>query len=251
MYFFDGHAHLKPVPGASDKYLQTMDAYEIKRAVVVVGGTVTPEQLAANMTNHEGIDVDANNHALKLQTDASKGRLIPFFFANPWRGPEAYRSQGRGFAGLKLGPVVHGVALNDPKTFALIRVAAFLNHPVYLHCLSRPGFGVADLVGLAKEFPNVTFILGHAGIGNCDFHAVELVAPFSNILFETSGGFSSVIQAASRRLGSNRVLFGTEYPLQHPAIEIEKILCLDLTESERQAIAYQNMATLIGSANYV
>jgi uncharacterized protein len=251
MYLFDGHAHLAPAPGALNKYLQTMDAYEIKRAVVVSGGTVTPQQLAMNMVTGEGLDIEVDNLTLKAQTDSSNERLVAFFFANPWSGPELYRRQGRGFAGLKLGPVVHGIALNDPRTHALIEVAEEFNHPVYLHCLPRTGFGVSDLVILAKHFPNVTFILGHAGVGNCDFHAVQLIEAYSNILFETSGGFSAVIQAACRQLGSKRVLFGTEYPLQHPSVEIEKILCLDLSESERQSIVYDNMASLLRRAEHV
>jgi uncharacterized protein len=116
---------------------------------------------------------------------------------------------------------------------------------VYVVCIQRPGCGVADLVALAERFPGVTFVLGHSGVGNIDFYGVELVAPRPNIVLETSGGYTTVVRAALDVLGPERVLFGSEFPLQHPSVELAKFAALDLTPDQWRAVAWDNAARLL------
>ncbi len=203
-------------------------------------------RLLGLMAEGGGTDVDADNEAVRESCAASGGRLVPFFFANPHRGAGAYERQGRDYRGLKLAPVVHGIALDDRRTGELAAVAERFGHPVYLHCLGRPGYTVPDLVALARRHPDVSFILGHGGVGDLDLYGIGLIAPEPNILFETSGGYSFVIQAAVRRLGPLRVLFGTEYPLQHPGVELTKYRVLNLPDSVWEEIGWNNMARLTG-----
>jgi predicted TIM-barrel fold metal-dependent hydrolase len=146
---------------------------------------------------------------------------------------------------LKLAPAVHGVRLDDRRTISLLEVAKEVGHPVYLHCLTRAGFQVKDVVRLAKRFPEVALILGHAGVGNLDLHAIGLIEPYSNIVLETSGGYTIVVRTAIRRLGSRRVLFGTEYPLQHPRVELEKFRALGLPQSIWREVAWANICRLL------
>ncbi len=225
--------------------LQVMDTVGIARSAAIAGGSLSPEKLSEQITKGGGLDIDIDNAALAAECARSDGRLLPFFFANPHRGAEPYQSDGGRFYGLKLGPAVHGVPLRDPRTLSLVEVAQGWNHPVYLHCLARPGFEVSDLVELARQFPRVVFILGHAGVGNCDLYAVGQIRESRNIFFETSGGFSCVIESAYRQLGPERILFGTEYPLQHPRVEIEKALCLELDTPSFEAMMGGNFLRLI------
>ncbi len=222
MALTDFHAHMAPTVEAKARLLQTMKSLGITRAVVVAGGLVKPEALSSQISNGGGNDIPAPNDAVWELCTEEKGVLFPFFFANPHQPPTEYAAKGEKFFGLKLGPAVHGIALDDERTVEYIIQAAKFQHPVYLHCLSRPGFDIEALVLLANTFPTVTFILGHAGIGNCDFYAVDRIQPYSNIHFETSGGFSSVIKFAINKLGSRRILFGSEYPLQDPSLELLK-----------------------------
>jgi predicted TIM-barrel fold metal-dependent hydrolase len=223
-----------------------MDQCAISHAIVVAGGTVSPLELAENIALGKGLDVAIDNAGIKRATDQSGGRLLPFFFANPRRGTAEYRETGADFLGLKLGPAVHGVPLIDSRTLGLLDVAAEFKHPVYLHCLARAGFTVTDFAGVAAAHPKLTFILGHAGVGNADFHAIQLIRDIPNIYFETSGGFSAVVRTAIRELGAERVLFGTEYPLQHPAVEIAKFEHLGLSPDTFQAVTQTNIQRLLG-----
>jgi predicted TIM-barrel fold metal-dependent hydrolase len=241
----DAHAHLGPASDALDRWMAVMDRLGIERAFMVAGGSVSPEVLARQINEGGGCDRDIDNARLLDQCAQRPTRLYPFFFANPHRGAGSYRDQGRNFFGLKLGPAVHGVPLRDERHLDLFAQAEYFGHAVYLHCLARPGFEVRDLVWCALRFPKVRFVLGHAGIGNCDFHAVTLIEKVQNVSFETSGGFSSVVQFAMKRLGAARVIFGSEYPLQAPEVELEKARVLELTSSERRRYLSVNALELL------
>jgi len=43
-----------------------------------------------------------------------------------------------------------------------------------------------------------------------------------------------------RMLGTDRVMFGTDYPVKLPRDEIARLLAIDLTEKEREDIFYNN-----------
>jgi len=179
-----------------------------------------------------------------------KDRLIPFYFANPHRPASCYREQADHWRGLEISPAVHGVPLLDGRVRELVKIAAQAGHPVYVVCLDRPGCSVPDLLTLAREFRSASFVLGHCGIGNIDFHSLNLIAGFSNVLVESSGGYSSVANAAIARLGPRRVLFGTEYPLQHPSVELAKFAALDLDPQCWRQIAWSNACHLLGEDSH-
>ncbi|HEY9389975.1 MAG TPA: amidohydrolase family protein [Mycobacteriales bacterium] len=243
---FDFHAHLAAGPDALRRLLETMDQHGIQRAVVVAGGAVGPDELSRQIVEGGHVEDDADNEAVLSSCRQAEDRLVPFYFANPHREPDEYRRCAGAFRGLKLAPAVHGVPLTDARVTGLVEVAAQLGHPVYLHCLHRAGFGVRDLVTVATGFAQVNFVLGHAGVVNLDWHAVNLIAPHANVFFETSGGYTSVSAVALRRLGPTRVVFGTEYPLQHPAVELAKLDALDLPEETWRQVAWANARRLIG-----
>jgi uncharacterized protein len=246
---FDAHAHLAPGAEATDRLLAVMDSCGIDRAVVVAGGAISPDTLSRQIIEGGHVETDANNVAVLASCERSAGRLVPFFFANPHRNAEDYRIHGQRFRGLKLAPSVHGVSLLDERTVALVDEADRLGHGVYLHCIHRPGFGIAELVGLARRFPTVVFVLGHAGVGDLDLYGIDLIKPWDNIVFETSGGYTGVVRAAFSRLGPDRVLFGTEYPLQHPSVELAKYRVLELSEDHWKRMAWQNTCRLIGETD--
>lgn len=241
----DFHAHLAPTREAKERLLKSMERLGITQTVVVAGGLVRPEELAGQIALGGGTIVSVPNETVRRLCDeaADEGvTLFPFFFANPHEAVDEYVRTGKHFFGLKLGPAVHGIALTDSRTIRYLEVALNHQHPVYLHCLSRPGFDIEALIEIATQFPKLLFVLGHAGIGNCDFHAVSRIAPFQKIYFETSGGFSSVVKFAIEKLGMERVVFGSEYPLQDPSLELLKA---HVTGMDYQAL-HTNACRLLG-----
>jgi uncharacterized protein len=48
-----------------------------------------------------------------------------------------------------------------------------------------------------------------------------------------------------KKAGAHKVIFGSEYPLSHPAVELKKILLLPITEAERERILSENIRELL------
>jgi predicted TIM-barrel fold metal-dependent hydrolase len=247
---FDGHAHLLPTDEARERLLASMDSLQIERAVVVGAGILSPQRLARQIRapfdfGHTR-DLHCDNRGVLAQCRKSGGRLQPFYFANPWEPTDDYCRSGTQFVGLKLAPAVHGLPLEAPGNLAYVRAAVELGHPVYLHCLDHDGFRVSDLASLAARMPENTFILGHGGIGELDYDGVDLIAPFPNVHFETSGTFKAVVQYALKVLGARRVLFGSEYPLQSAAAELAKMRDLGVPEYVLRKVLGGNTQRLLG-----
>ena len=240
----DFHARL--LSGKLPKLLSTMDSCGIGKAVACAGGMVTPDELSIFFAGHGHTDRDADNEAVRVGCAASDGRLIPFYFANPHRSADYYAAQAPHFRGMELEPVVHGIAFTDERTVSHLRVARQFHHPVFLAALPRDGCRVDDVTRLAQEFPDVTFVLGHGGVGVIDVHAVNLIAPHTNIIFETSGGYVCVLEAALARLGASRVVFGSEYPMQHPRIELIKYEVLGLDDDVWRQVSHDNALRILG-----
>ena len=47
------------------------------------------------------------------------------------------------------------------------------------------------------------------------------------------------------QIGPDRLLFGTDFPMWSPKEELERFLALDLDESSRQKILYDNFMNLL------
>lgn len=242
----DFHARLPVRPGAPERLLATMDEHRIDRAVVTIGGAIDPDLLSEQVIKGGHVETDADNEALLAACEGSGGRLLPMFFANPHRDPKDYGGRAAKFRGLEISPAVHGIDLTDQRTVALVAVAAEFSHPVYIVCLGRPGAGVPELVALARSFPSVIFVLGHCGFVGIDLYAVNTIRPEHNIMAETSGCYTGVAAAAVERLGADRVLFGTDYPMQHPSVELAKLNALRLTGETRRKIVWHNAHRILG-----
>ncbi|WP_432991242.1 amidohydrolase family protein [Dactylosporangium sp. CA-233914] len=237
---FDFHARLTPGPGAAENLLAALGEAGVERAAVCAGGVVGLDRLSVQIVDGGRSKALADNEGVRRACEASGGRLVPFFFADPYRDAEGYRDSAHRFRGLEISPAVHGFRLDDPRVDALVRIAAQHRHPVYVVCLGRAGTRTEDLVVLAARHPDVTFVSGHCGHTGLDAAGLNLVAPLPNIAVELSGCFTAVARLAVRRLGAHRVLFGTEHPLQHPSVEVAKLRALDLPPDELALVAGGN-----------
>jgi hypothetical protein len=242
----DFHARLVPAPDAARRLLKMMDECAIDRTVVCAGGILPLATLSRQVVEGGGVRTEPDNAAVLAACAGSDGRLVPFYFGNPHTGPGRYERAAAEFTGLEISPAVHGLPLTDERMGALVAAAARAGHCVYTVCLERSGCRVADLVTLAERHPETVFVLGHAGVTLIDIHAVGLIAPHPNIVLETSGGYLLVTREAIRQLGPSRVVFGSEYPLQHPALELAKIRYARLDSAAAHQVLWSNGHRLLG-----
>jgi uncharacterized protein len=97
-------------------------------------------------------------------------------------------------------------------------------------------------------YPTVTVQLAHLGIGAEDDVAV-LTSRYSNVVADTSMQLGvrapDEVVATIRRIGTDRVLFGTNYPLMDQVACAAALEALPLTEEEHHEIGFVNASRLI------
>jgi predicted TIM-barrel fold metal-dependent hydrolase len=106
-------------------------------------------------------------------------------------------------------------------------------------------------------FPTVDVQLAHLGLGAED-EVARLTARHAHLYVDTSArlhllgrpGEWSLAEAADwlRRIGIDRVLFGTNYPMHEPAEYLEVMRSLPLTDDERERILHRNARGILERA---
>ncbi|MFX1326566.1 MAG: amidohydrolase family protein [Promethearchaeota archaeon] len=123
---------------------------------------------------------------------------------------------------------------------------------LYIHSLPKTKFHDGsepqDIAKLAKKFPDLRIIVGHAAF--CMEYAVSigiLLKKFENTYFETSCSVSLGIYNLIKNVGHKRILFGSDSPTTSTLpIEIEKILSLPrISNEDKQDILYNNVSNLL------
>jgi predicted TIM-barrel fold metal-dependent hydrolase len=140
----------------------------------------------------------------------------------------------RGAKALKLHPADEGKPLDHPSYLRVLEAAGEMNLPVILHtgcfhnALLYRNSDLGDVTQFEswfKDFPRVTFILAHT-----NFHdpgkAFDLAENYPQLLVETSWQPAETIGEAVRRIGAERVLFGSDWPLlgNNMSIGIRRVL---------------------------
>jgi predicted TIM-barrel fold metal-dependent hydrolase len=102
---------------------------------------------------------------------------------------------------------------------------------------------------LAQEYPDVAFIIPHLGSFADDWRAqlamIDPLVRHENVYTDTSGiRRFDLLQEAVRRAGAHKVLFGTDGPWLHPAVELIKVRVLGLPDYEEQKILSGNFLRL-------
>ncbi len=103
---------------------------------------------------------------------------------------------------------------------------------------------------LATEYPDIPFIIPHLGSFADDWKAhkalTDLMERYPNIHTDTSGiKRFDLLEEAVKRVGAEKVLFGTDGPWLHPGLELMKVLALGLPKPEERMILGENLLRLV------
>jgi uncharacterized protein len=182
--------------------------------------------------------------------DAAAGHVHALCNVDP-RDPGAAdlleREMAAGFKGVKLLPVNRCYRLSDPACRPFFEKAAELGAPMIVHYgvtvdpAGDMGFAdPTDLSPVARDFPEITFVIAHFGAGYLD-QLLKVAYQCPNVAVDSSGTnnwmdfmahpmtLAQVFERALGSLGPERVLFGTDS---------------GSTAAYRSWIKYQQIATL-------
>ena len=77
-------------------------------------------------------------------------------------------------------------------------------------------------------------------------HLIDQLCRFPNVYADTSGvRYWECLVQAVKRAGPHKILFGSDGPLLHPAVELHKIKMLDLPAAQQALITGGNIARLL------
>ncbi|HUU65167.1 MAG TPA: amidohydrolase family protein, partial [Dehalococcoidales bacterium] len=110
-----------------------------------------------------------------------------------------------------------------------------------------------------EAFPRLTVILAHLGSAWWD-ERVELAQKYPNVYFDTSQGFSATdriphsphrglaeedVVRVFRKIGVERIMFGTDFPAISPQPQLEQLLRIPLTDEEKRMILSENAKRIL------
>lgn len=249
----DVHGHYGTyVRGSSSDAFHSADAAEVvRRASEVHIGLTLVSPLSALLPRLEADAIEGNDEANSIVSNTPN--LKQYVVIDPinqatYLQAETMLPQPH-CVGIKIHPEEHGYPIGEFAReifeFAAEYRAVILTHSSEQNSLAQ------DFVAWANEFPEVKLILAHIGCGWDGDHAHQVRAiqqcRHGNVFADTSSARSimpGLIEWAVREIGADRVLFGTDTPLYHTAMQRARIDNADLTVEEKQLILRYNAEKL-------
>ncbi len=147
---------------------------------------------------------------------------------NPLFKPEDYDAEltrcikKLGFVGVKITPIGHAAHPALESCLHVYEICRSLKIPVMIHTGSDISFAnPINILAPAKAFPDIKFILAHAG-GDILFTAALYVAEIcNNVYLEPSFLNIYALKSAIDKIGPDRVMFSSDMPMNVP-VELVK-----------------------------
>jgi len=274
----DFHTHIFPpwLRERRDEYIKVDPCFSLLYSQPKAR-IATAEELIASM-DEAGIDlsvvlnacwvsqelcVKTNDYILDSVSRYPK-RLVGFCAIQPRAGDAAIAELERcakaGARGIgELRSDVQGFNLADETTMKPLVDAALKHDLIFLTHSSEPvgheysgkGSITPDILySFITAFPNLKIVCAHWG-GGLPFYALmtEVAEALANVFFDTAATVflykPEIFEQVSRIIGSDKVLFGTDYPLMHQNRVIAQIQSSQLPEEDKARILGANAQKLL------
>ncbi|MFD0670153.1 amidohydrolase family protein [Cohnella sp. GCM10027633] len=195
-------------------------------------------------------DIAAVHARIAEMADRRKGRIFGMASLDPWLEEEAYYRQAEvcfrkyGFVAIKLHPLGHNVSPLSPQCDKVYETARAYDVPVLVHTgLGAPNALPSLVIDPARRYPDVRFILCHAGFAVYTDEAIVAAKYCDNIHLEPSWCQTYAVKKMVRTLGADRVLFGSDHLTNLP-VELVKFQSIGLSPEELEKILERNAVRL-------
>jgi len=189
-------------------------------------------------------------------------RFYKFFWFNPKIASEEIEMNYKilenhfnlGFCGVKIHSGIHLVKVPKDINYLVSFMQEFdKRFPLFIHTTPKlsffGGISAKDIAKLAESFPKLKIIVGHAALAM--EYAIEFgltLKKYTNVYYETSCSIPYGILSLIKMVGHHRVIFGSDAPVTNPLqLEIDKILCLPISNDQKQDILYNNVKNFLNS----
>lgn len=196
------------------------------------------------------------NRGLAAACREHPDRLYPWCTVNPYWPERKLREEIRycietlGMHGIKLVPICQGYPLSGPGMDVLAEEAIRLNVPLTTHDGSPEYCSAIQTVYLARKFPELRVLSGHAGLRELWPDYLETAGELPNLTLCLSGPTQWGMQALYDRLGPEKLLFGSDGGLGHKAITtayLRRIEALRAPPEHKAMILGENAMRFLGA----
>jgi predicted TIM-barrel fold metal-dependent hydrolase len=189
------------------------------------------------------------------------GRIMSYFAYNPHQHKKCIEVimkyyDNKIFKGVKIHPSWHKTSADDD-----------LYHDIWSYCEKRGIIMIAHTWDMSltnpvqelsfpsrfekyvKKYPGVTLICAHSGGRyNGIVAAVKLAFDYDNVYLDIAGDIyaNGFIEYATGRIGSERILYGSDYGMMDQRNTIGMVLGADIRLKDKENILYRNATKLFG-----
>jgi uncharacterized protein len=241
----DTHAHLGPFNGI---YMPEA------RLEAMVGGMDRAGIECIMLSPHSALSGDTRegNREMLDATRSYPGKVYGYCTVNPNFPDEipceldTYLAEP-GVIGVKIHPGMHNCPAQDDRYAPMWTRMNRERRLVLSHTWGKTGgCGTSDMRVVAERYPDVRLILGHSCYGAWA-EAIALAAEFPNVYLELTAAAHAygLLEWMCRDAGSDKVLYGTDYPWFDPIVYIGFVVFAHLEEHEMRNILFNNARRLL------
>lgn len=235
-----------PTHASSDQLLQDMDNAGIQKAILLAVNAQTSMQYRV-----------PNEFILEAMVEYPE-RFIGFCGVDPYDKNCVHEIEifyKKGMKGVKIIPVFHFLYPDDEKYTPIYEKAQELGMPVLFHAgidfasqtkikYSNPVF----LDDVAVDFPDLKIVIAHFGWPWIN-ETVAVALKNENVYIDTSSLGKNTLSTLPwnllERHLSDRILFGSDFPVGSCKKAVENILNLAINKETKEKIFYKNAKKLI------
>lgn len=259
MRIFDCHAHIYPERIAEKAVKGISSFYNIPMGGNGTSSALTQNGSAAGITDYivhsvatTATSVEKINDFIHSEVLARKEfhgfGTIHQDYEN--KLSEAERIISMGLHGIKIHPDTQMFNMDDERMFELYdfmqgKLALLIHCGDYRYDYSHP----RRLKRILREFPKLTVMGAHFGGWSVPDLALEYLEN-ENCYLDTS---SSIMYIGNRRAkelirlyGSERIIFGSDFPMWKPSEELERLKSFNLSDAEYENIFCNNAKRILG-----
>lgn len=234
---------------SGEQVVQAMDAAGVDTVVGFPMGGFSSEY-----------DYSDQNDMIAASMKEFPGRIIGFCRINPNVGEKSACAaidryiKDCGMRGIKLHPEIDHFSLEERLLAPIFDKARDHRVPIIFHSGNTQNTDPLAIGELASQYPKVPVILGHMGCTTATRQAATAAARWENVFLETSAvsRMSHPFAPAVLKVGSEKVLYGSDHPYSPFQMEIEKLVKYAIpytgwTATDLKRILGGNLRRLLGA----
>lgn len=251
----DAHCHIYPDRIAELASQNTSDFYSMPSlfdgrisTLLEKGGGAGIEHFIVQSVATTPHQVSRINRFIREAVDGSEGRFTGLGTLHPDSThikEDIEEILSLGLKGVKLHPDIQKFKIDDPKMDSVYSLLEG-RLPILMHTGdSRFDYSNPNrMEPVLKKYPSLTVIGAHFGGWSVWDEATEALCKYKNFYVDSSSSLYAMTPERAREIiyayGTERVLFGTDYPMWDLDLELERFMKIELSDSEREDIFYNN-----------